>query len=372
MGSATKARRRLRRALAHTCAAAVAVILPLASTPYASAQGYPVGGAILDEYEAAALHNGQSTSQFFGPATTAELDAARGGRWQEFANTQNSIYWHPLVSNARANQIGGAIRAKWGTIGYENGPARYPTTRETSTRTSSQGNSGSFNHFENGHSIYWNRNNDTAVHIHGEIRRQWEASDWESGPLGFPIRDEMVCFGPENSVDDLSGRAQYFESGWLLWSTNSFRANYRAAPRWRGGTLPEMSFATQFLSNESHKQDFRDMLGRWNSARPFNFWENNETLADIRFYDVPSSDLSDDLYGRYDSGSLSIDMFPDKIYRDGGTYASTALHELGHALGLGHSCELNIMGPAAPYSSALRREVLGRIDTYEVQQAWRR
>lgn len=114
------------------------------------------------------------------------------------------------------------------------------------------------------------------------------------------------------------------------------------------------------------------MLGRWNAARPFNFWENNATMADIRFYDVPSDDLSDDVYGRYDSGSLSIDMYPDKISRDGGTYASTALHELGHALGLGHSCELNMMGPAAANSNALKRETLGQIDTYEVQQAWRR
>lgn len=363
----SKLRQRARLPLA---LAAIALLVPLPSAHAA----FAIGGAILTEYTDAARANNKTTEEYFGPATSAELPAARDGRWQDFSSNgrNNSIYWHPLVSNARANQIGGAIRTKWGTLGYENGPARYPTTRETSTRTSPQGNSGRFNHFENGHSIYWNRNNDTAVHIHGDIRRQWEATDWEAGPLGFPIRDEMQCFSPSNSTKDLSGRAQYFESGWLLWNTNSFRSGNRAAPRWRGGTLAEMSFSTQFLASESHKQDFRNMLERWNAARPFNFWENNQTMADIRFYDVSSSDLSDDIYGRYDSGSLSIDMYPDKIARDGGTYASTALHELGHALGLGHSCELNIMGPAAPNSSALRREVLGRIDTYEVQQAWRR
>lgn len=368
-------------------AASLAAILP---APHANAQ-FTVGGRIGDEYVAAAHANGQSPEQYFGPATSQELPAARNGRWQHFNsnNRNNSIYWHDLVSGSRANQIGGAIRDKWGTIagpegGYEWGPARYPTTRETSTRTSPSGTSGRFNHFEDGHSIYWSQRYNSAVHVHGDIRDQWEARDWEAGSMGWPLFDEMYCFGrpgTDGKEQPYGGRGQYFEGGWLLWNAANFRmpSSSRAA-QWAAGDLPQMSFRTASLDSESHKADFRRMFGVWNQARPFNFWEESGA-AMLHLYDETSSgDLNNiDRYGVYNPGSWYhsgpfITMYPDKIAQDNGTYASTALHEIGHALGIRHTCQRNIMGPSGQEpdgSNPLQRESLGRLDTYEVQDIWK-
>ncbi|WP_245746387.1 LGFP repeat-containing protein [Nocardia altamirensis] len=160
---------------------------------------YDVGGAIEVEYD----ESGGFT--FFGNPVNPESDAARGGRWQAFEKG-SAIYWHPLVSGAHANQIGGAIRAKWGELGWENGALRYPTTRELPTRKP-----GRFNHFEGG-TIHWSST--TGAHnTWGAIRDKWATLSWEDGRLGFPVTDEFVARG--------NGAGQHFQGGSIYWSSGT-------------------------------------------------------------------------------------------------------------------------------------------------------
>lgn len=98
----------------------------------------------------------------FGDATTPESDAARGGKFQVFANA-SSIYWHPNVSGGVARQVEGRIRDKWRDLGWENSRLKYPTTDEIITPDGK----GRFNHFEGG-SIYWSPATD-AHQIEGLI-----------------------------------------------------------------------------------------------------------------------------------------------------------------------------------------------------------
>ena len=174
--------------------------------PVANAQ-FPIYGRIKQEYFEASDAAGVRSDIFFGESLTPELNAARGGRWQNFANDK-AIYWHPLVSGARANQIGGAIRVKWGQTtgpegGWEWGPLRYPTTREWSARESGvSGTVARGNHFEGG-TIYWTPDHGSIV-TWGLIRAAWWRLGAESTPLGLPTSDER-------SVSD--GWVQDFEGG---------------------------------------------------------------------------------------------------------------------------------------------------------------
>lgn len=161
--------------------------------PAATAQNN-IGGRIGDEYVAASAANGQSPAAYFGPATSNERDAARGGKFQTFSNDK-SIYWHPLVSDGRANQVGGAIFTKWGevsspgTAGWEWGPLMYPTTREWSSRPSADsGKVARGNHFEGG-TVYWVPNEGTYV-TWGLLRDAWWAIGAEDSRLGLPLSDE--------------------------------------------------------------------------------------------------------------------------------------------------------------------------------------
>lgn len=195
-----------------TFALALAAVLAIPTTAYADIwRGHNIGGKILDEYYAASAANGQSAEQYFGDAIIPESNAANGGRFQKFASN-NAIYWHPLVSGGRANQVGGAIRDRWGQTkgaveGYEWGPLKYPTTREWSTKPSSVSNvRGRGNHFEGG-SIYWS-NETGAWAVWGLIKEKWWAVGAETSGYGLPV-------GPEVS-NGRGGWEQRFEHGRIV------------------------------------------------------------------------------------------------------------------------------------------------------------
>ncbi|MDN5722029.1 MAG: hypothetical protein L0H20_03355 [Corynebacterium sp.] len=189
--------------------------------PVASAQ-YMVGGRIGLELQEAAAANDQSPVEFFGPPLTPELDAARGGRWQNFSNDQ-AIYWHPLVSDGYANQIGGEIRAKWGETtgpdgGWEWGPLRYPTTREwPSAESAASGKVARGNHFEGG-SIYEVPDSGTYV-VWGLIRTAWWTLGAEGSDLGLPTSDERTT--DNGWIQDFEGGSiQAFHSGMVAVATH--------------------------------------------------------------------------------------------------------------------------------------------------------
>lgn len=168
---------------------------------------YNIEGRIAHEYYETGAANDQAPAEFFGPPLTPELDAARGGRWQNFTNDK-AIYWHPLVSGAHANQIGGAIRVKWGQVtgpegGWEWGPLRYPTTREWSAVPSDvSGKVARGNHFEGG-TIYWVPDTGTFA-TWGLIRAAWWRLGAEGAPMGLPTSDERPVH---------NGWVQDFEGG---------------------------------------------------------------------------------------------------------------------------------------------------------------
>ncbi|WP_234391004.1 LGFP repeat-containing protein [Nocardia suismassiliense] len=174
----------------------------LSSAVSASADGqygdYIVGGRIEQEYLA---RGGPSV---LGNPTMPESDAARGGRYQMFANSA-SIYWHSQVAGGWAKLVQGAIRGKWGQFGWENGPLRYPIESEFTGKDGGRGS-----HFEGG-SIYW-KSSAGAHPVWGAIRDQWANQGWENGPMGYPISDEYDIAG---------GAEQLFEGGVLQWNVGA-------------------------------------------------------------------------------------------------------------------------------------------------------
>lgn len=209
----------LRLFTATVCAGTFAGLSGLVA-PVANAQ-HPIGGRIELEYHRAAAANGQSPAEFFGQSTTPELDAARGGRWQNFANDQ-AIYWHPLVSDGYANQIGGEIRSKWGETtgpdgGWELGPLAYPTTREwPSQESGSSGKVARGNHFEGG-TVYAVPDSGAYV-TWGLIRTAWWTLGGEGSALGLPTGDERAA-DPGWIQEFEGGSIQVFPDGMIAVTT---------------------------------------------------------------------------------------------------------------------------------------------------------
>nr|WP_167110943.1 PQQ-dependent sugar dehydrogenase [Amycolatopsis viridis] len=145
---------------------------------------HEVHGAILGKY----LELGGHTR--FGAPATDELTTPDGtGRYNHFAGTPGtlaaSVYFSPGTG---AHAIWGVIRQKWAEHGWEAGPLGYPVTDELSTPDGV----GRFNHFSREGSVYWTPANG-AHSVWGLIRQVWQQTGWETGPMGYPVTDELTA-----------------------------------------------------------------------------------------------------------------------------------------------------------------------------------
>ncbi|WP_324192716.1 hypothetical protein [Nocardia transvalensis] len=175
-------------------AAAVASITAVGATTAAARPigAFDVGGAIEAEYDRA---GGFAT---FGNPISPESDAARGGKFQVFEKNI-SIYWSVGTD---AHYVGGFIRDKWGSLGWENSPLGYPITDEQKARKGD----GRYNLFDGG-SVYWSPK--TGAHaVWGAIRDTWVSNVAEAGRYGYPTSDEY---------DYQGGKAQDFQGGRITW-----------------------------------------------------------------------------------------------------------------------------------------------------------
>ena len=154
-----------------------------AAYPYPTPSGTRiVGGAI----EQAWLRLGGSYGFLGWPRTDETRTPFRTGAFNHFDG--GSIYWSPRTG---AHEVHGDIRAKWSSAGWENSSVGFPVTDENPIR------GGAFQHFQTG-SIYWSP--ETGSHIVlGAIRDKWGSLGWENSPLGFPVTDEYAIPGGARS-----------------------------------------------------------------------------------------------------------------------------------------------------------------------------
>jgi len=211
-----------RRGLATVLSAAAFAVALLLGTPqavadvYSSPAGtYEVKGAILGEYQALGGPGGR-----LGVPLTNELvtPVRTEGRFNAFQ--YGSIYWSPRTG---AHEVRGAIRATWGSLGWESGVLGFPLTRELGTPDGR----GRFNAFERG-SVYWTPATG-AREVRGAIRDQWASQGWERSFMGYPVTNEL-------STPTKPGRFNLFERGSIYWSTATGAHSIGGAirDRWAG------------------------------------------------------------------------------------------------------------------------------------------
>jgi hypothetical protein len=412
-------RRRWWRSTVRTVIVATVGALTLSVAPPAGADpscanndpkfGFCVGGKILEEYYAAGNFG------FFGNATNSELGAAGNGRWQPFEKG-SSIYWNANVAGGRANQVGGLIRDKWGQLGWEGGALLgYPIQREAAavggrfslfergsiywsidsnahqiggvirdkwgqlgwesgemgfptTDESPASNGWRFNHFLNG-SIYWSSTRG-AIKVNGPMRAGWKAQDWERGQWGFPVQDTVECATDANVNGAYGGWGQKFDGGWKFNQTNvTTSSGWTKAP---GYNAVNSARQLRYSGTTKYSSNLNAAVGTWNGQNRVALTSvaagagNGATLL-VDDYNEPGSKVVA-FYRNVTEPYVDLLRFNDAYMSGYGTDLRTnvATHELGHALGLGHSCSNQVMGPFASNITTL-----GDIDKDSYQNYWR-
>lgn len=139
------------------------------------------------------------------PKTDESSCPVGNGKYNLFQG--GTILWYP--PSKEAFEVHGAIRSKWGSLGWESGFLGFPTTDESKTPDGM----GRYNHFQNG-SIYW-KPSLSAHEVHGLIRKYWADNGWEkNSALGYPLSDELPTSpGSKNRFSDFENGVLYWKSG---------------------------------------------------------------------------------------------------------------------------------------------------------------
>ncbi|MBE7158299.1 MAG: hypothetical protein INR62_07670 [Rhodospirillales bacterium] len=281
--------------------------------------GYCVGGKILEEF------NQAGGLSFFGNATNAESNTQNGGKFQRFAKG-SSIYWHPAVSNGHANQIGGLIRDAWGRVGYETGYLGYPTTREFGVT------GGRANHMQAG-SIYYSQATG-AKNIWLGVRDVWANDGWENSRWKFPTQDTRTTTCSVWAQDFQGGTVLYKDTG----VSNYFTGNddvdgKRLAYETSGGFI--------------YMSDLQSAVSSWNQQSPIVVAPvGTLEVADVSINTVSRSDVTwsglHTHYSRPLTNTIEINIHYVANYSSA-KRAGVIAHEIGHALGLDHTCANDLM-----------------------------
>lgn len=140
-----------------------------------------------------------------GSPVTPERTCPDGvGKNRVYQDGKTIVYWTPQTPAAA---IGGENLKKYSQIGYEKSVLGYPITNEVKIR-----DNGTYQRFQRGN-IYYTPKHGSHV-VHGAIFEKWGETDYEKGPLGYPITDELV-------TSDKKGRYNEFEFGTVYWSAKT-------------------------------------------------------------------------------------------------------------------------------------------------------
>ena len=177
-----------------------------------------------------------------GEPTGPEV-ALRGGRYQKFAG--GYIFWSAATG---AQVVVGPLRSAWGRSGSEKGPLGYPTSDEISLP-----DGGRYQKFQGGY-VFWTASTG-AWSIYGPVRTAWGRSGSQTGPLGYPVTDQIALSG--------GGRYQKFQGGYVFWSASTgawtVHGPIRAVWGRTGSQNGRLGYPTseETVTGSKHRQTFR-------------------------------------------------------------------------------------------------------------------
>ena len=187
---------------------------------------------------------------FLGKPTSAETTCPDGvGHYRHYEH--GSIYWHPLTD---AHEVHGLIRGKWAKLGWEKSFLGYPKTDESD---SGGGAKGRYNLFQGG-AITWKQGAKEAFETHGAIRSKFGQMGWEAGFLGFPTTDETHTPDGIGRFNHFEGGSIYWKPTTSAHEVHGLIRNYWANHGWEKNSELGYPISDETPTFEGSKHRFSD------------------------------------------------------------------------------------------------------------------
>ena len=144
-------------------------------------------------------------------APSSDLQSIDFYTYMQSFQSGSDVYW---TLQTGAFEVHGEIKRKYAQWGGASGFLGIPVTDESGTPDGI----GRFNHFLNGGSIYWTPQTGPMT-VSGAIRDKWASQGWEQGPVGYPVTDQVRWRTIDPSVDQFIAWNK-FQNGAIVTTKN--------------------------------------------------------------------------------------------------------------------------------------------------------
>lgn len=190
------------------------------------------------------------SKSFLGKPTSDETSCPDGvGRYRHYAH--GSIYWHPLTG---AKEVHGLIRAKWAKLGWERSFLGYPKSDESDSGAGAKGRFGLFQ----GGAITWKHGAKEAFETHGAIRSKFGQLGWEAGFLGFPTTDETPTPDDVGRYNHFEGGSIYWKPTISAHEVHGKIRQYWATQGWEKNPNLGYPISDELPTHEGSEHRFND------------------------------------------------------------------------------------------------------------------
>ncbi len=221
----------------------------IAWSPATGAQA--VDGAIRTSWEALGAHAGR----YGYPVAGARCGLRNGGCLQQFQG--GWVYWSPVTGAAA---IDGQIRDRWGQLGWENGYLGYPVGGARCGLRAG----GCLQLFQGG-SIYWTPATGARA-VDGAIRDRWGSLGWEIGYFGYPVTDARCGLRGGGCLQLFQGGSIYWSPATGAQAVDGAIRDRWGQLGWENGYLGYPVAGAVRLPNGDATQRFQGGTLRWSAA----------------------------------------------------------------------------------------------------------
>lgn len=169
---------------------------------------------------------------------------------------------------------------------------------------------------------------------------------YETGIYGFPTSDPLQCAAVPSSNSTFGAEGQLFANN-TTYLTSGVTEPFGVDSFSPYPAVDTANRQIRYTGTTKYQTNLDYAANQWNSLNQIQIGRSDAAISTLTVGDI---NIPGGFVGQYSPSNKTL-QFNDAYFANNPTYATaarrnhTASHELGHALGLRHSCQTQLMTP---------------------------